>query len=218
VRTFDELWVIDHSTTTAEARGSTGGRFGRGGELLARYGNPRAHGAGEAEDRVLFGQHDARWVPAGYPGEGHLTVFNNGDDRPGERHSSVEELALEFDPEADGMAAVELVWSHVAPEPASFFSSFISGAERLPNGNTLICEGSKGRLFEITPEGTIVWEYWNPFGEEPPPEGLSGPGAPEGEPRPRPRGGPNMAPTGLFRAARIAPDHPGLAGKRLGPP
>ena len=218
VRTFDELWVLDHSTTTEEARGSTGGRFGRGGELLARYGNPRAHGAGEANDRVLFGQHDARWIRAGSPGEGHLTVFNNGDDRPGERHSSVEELAVDLDAlteGGEGLAPVERVWSYVAPEPTSFYSSFISGAERLPNGNTLICEGAKGRLFEVTPGGAIVWEYWNPFGEEPPPEGIAGPGAPDDAERPPPRGGPNMAPGGLFRATRLAPDHPGLVGKGL---
>ncbi len=85
------------------------------------------------------------------------------------------------------------VWSYsAAPE---FFSAFISGAERLANGNTLICSGVQGRIFEVTREGRIVWEYLNPFG---------------GDVKTSPQAG-NSPPTALFRATRIAKDHPGLA-------
>ncbi|NIP37363.1 MAG: arylsulfotransferase, partial [Thermoplasmata archaeon] len=61
-RNFDELWVIDHSTTTAEAKGHTGGDQGRGGDLLYRWGNPRAYRAGNLTDQVLYGPHDAQWI------------------------------------------------------------------------------------------------------------------------------------------------------------
>ena len=55
---------------------------------------------------------------------------------------------------------LELVWSYHAPR---FFSTNISGAQRLANGNTLVTEGAGGRVFEVTTDGTIVWEYMNPL-------------------------------------------------------
>jgi hypothetical protein len=83
VNAFNEIWIIDHGTTSAQAAGHVGGRAGRGGDLLYRWGNPRAYGRGSEADQRLFGQHDARWIADSFPGAGHLTVFNNGDGRPG---------------------------------------------------------------------------------------------------------------------------------------
>jgi hypothetical protein len=248
VRTFSEMWVIDHSTTTEQARGRTGGRWKRGGDLVYRWGNPMKHGAGDESDRRLFVQHDAQWVPPDCPGAGNLLVFNNGEGRPDGPFSSVDEIAPPLDPEHGfGAGPSEPTWSYVAPEKASFFSSFISGAQRLSNGNTLICEGASGRVFEVTPEGATVWEYLNPFGEDRPPEdrppeggpqrgppdGGDGrpPGGREGPPGGRDgqpggqggppgggrRGGGRKIPKGLFRATRIAPNHPGLDGRDLTP-
>jgi hypothetical protein len=69
---------------------------------------------------------------------------------------------LEIDP-----ISKEIVWQYDASCSGrpfwTFFSSFISSARRLPNGNTLICEGMNGRLFQVTPHGDIVWEYVNPY-------------------------------------------------------
>jgi len=205
VNQYNEVWIIDHSTTGAEATGHAGGRAGRGGDLLYRWGNPRSYGRGAAADQLLSGQHDARWIPPGYPGAGHLTVFNNGGGRPGGDHSSV--LELELPVGSDGRYAIgknrrfgpdRPFWEYVAPRPASFFADFISGAERLPSGNTLICAGPQGRIFEVTPEGATVWEYSNPYRGD----------------APNPHGDP---PYSVFWAAYIPVDHPAVAGRSLAP-
>src|SRR5262249_1102264 len=89
---FSEFWIIDHSTTTAEAAGHQGGKSGKGGDLLYRWGNPRAYRAGTKADRKLFNQHNVHWIPKGLPGAGHVLLFNNGEDRPDGSYSSVDEL------------------------------------------------------------------------------------------------------------------------------
>lgn len=170
VRTMNEVWIIDHSTTTAEAATEKGGNFGRGGSILYRWGNPAVYGRGHREERQLFSQHDARWISDG-KGGGSLSVFDNGSGREDGKYSLVLELPLDFDRE-NGFAMdddgrylpVKPSWKYEAQPNTSFYSSFISGAERLPNGNTLICEGDDGRVFEVNGDGKIVWEYWNEHG------------------------------------------------------
>lgn len=226
---FDELWIIDHSTTTEEARGHTGGRGGKGGDLLYRWGNPRTYRAGSAADQRLFAQHNVHWIPPGLPGEGHLLVFNNGRHRPGGDYSSVDEIVPPVDTQGHyrrqpqkAFGPSGLAWSYTAPEKGQFYSMHISGAERLPNGNTLICSGATGTLFEVTKDGELVWKYVNcisrPASREPRPSSRAA--APRGGPgddRPR-RGGPPDEPTNtVFRAYRYAPDYPGLIGKSLKP-
>src|SRR5262249_52369420 len=88
-RGFSEFWIIDHSTSKAEAAGHKGGRHGKGGDLLYRWGNPEAYRAGTAADRRLFSQHDPHWIPEGLQGAGHVLVFNNGGGRPDGNYSSV---------------------------------------------------------------------------------------------------------------------------------
>jgi hypothetical protein len=166
---FNEFWIIDHSTTTAEAAGHTGGKHGKGGDLLYRWGNHRSYRAGAVKDQKLFGQHNTHWIPKGCPGEGHLLVFNNGSRRVGGAYSSVDELVLPVGSEGEykhkkgtAFGPDKPSWSYAAPKRSDLYAPFISGANRLPNGNTLICSGPNGTIIEVTPDQEIVWKYVNP--------------------------------------------------------
>lgn len=231
VHTFNEIWIIDHSTTTEQAAGHTGGRYGRGGDLLYRWGNPRAYGAGSSDDQQLFAQHDAHWIAEGLPGAGRLLIFNNGLGRRDGAYSSV--IEIEPPMEAGGRYRYETgkpfgpsrpQWEYVAAKKTDFYSSRISGAQRLRNGNTLICSGETGRIFEIDREGKVVWDYVNPFrnprgprGEPPggfwgPPGGPTGgtghnsPRQHEGLPQPDPETSPRPADTGTATSTNESDD------------
>jgi hypothetical protein len=208
VRAFNELWIIDHGTTSAESRGHAGGRSGKGGDLLYRWGNPLAYRAGTKSDQQFFAQHDAHWVPRGRPGAGHVLVFNNGLGRPGDDYSSVEEIVPPVDAEGRYLREAgtaygpkEPVWRYIAPRKTDFFAGFLSGAQRLPNGNTLVCDGMSGTIFEVTLDGEEVWKYTVPV--------MSGSRSDVF--------GPRVRKTEVFRAYRYAANYPGLAGKDLRP-
>ena len=116
----------------------------------------------------ISGQHDAHLIPPGLPGEGNILLFDN-QGAAGIPHVHLETFlssrVLEIDP-----ISKQIVWQYDASMSGlrywQFYSCFISSARRLPNGNTLICEGMHGRIFQVTRDGEIVWEYVNPhFGE-----------------------------------------------------
>jgi len=202
--TLNEIWVIDHSTSREEARGSSGGRWGRGGDLLYRWGNPRNYGAGGDAERRLFYQHDPQWLPD--EGDGlKLTLYNNGRGRPEGDYSTAIVLELPFDPERGFLREEGAAFGPEAPawswgSEGTLFSPFISGTQRLTNGNTLICEGANGRLVEVTAAGDVVWEYVNEHAGEP---------APPTEIAPPTKGG------ALFRATRIPADAAALEGREF---
>ncbi len=163
VRNHHEFWVIDHGTTTAEAAGHAGGRRGRGGDLLYRWGTP--HDYGFPGPQQLFGQHNSHWIEAGLPGAGEILVFDNGD-RNTRPFSTVVQIAppllsnglYSFDP-AIGFPPASPDWQWIGTPPTSVFSPIISGAQRLTSGNTLVCEGTAGHFFEVTMAGDITWSY-----------------------------------------------------------
>lgn len=127
------------------------------------------------------GQHDCQMLP-----NGHILFFANGFNAPG--GGQPRSRILELDPESR-----KVVWSYEGAPPYTFFSFHISGCQRLWNGNTLICEGLWGRIFEVTPEGAIVWEYISPFFGYPwHADGLA---------------------NWVYRALRYAPDSPEIAGR-----
>lgn len=209
---LSEVFIIDHSTTTKEAAGHKGGRWGKGGDFLYRWGNPQNYRRGDSTTRELYGQHDIRWIEKGKPGEGHLMVFNNDIHY---RDSMNYSMIYEFVPPTDekGNYVIEKgkpygpekpVWSYMAPDTISFWSSFISGAQRMNNGNTFINEGAKGRFFEVTKDGKIVWEYLDPY--------RGDIRRPNGDPMPA------MPMTFIeFRGTFIPADHPALANRKLEP-
>ena len=190
VRHLSEIWVIDRSTSSEEAAGSAGGNAGKGGDLLYRWGNPRAYGAGTPADQRLFWPHAAHWIPDGLPGAGNVLIFNNGNEHPGfERgHSSVDEVALPYDRRdyrrgtAGAYHPAEIVWTYAADPLGSLYALSRSNAQRLPNHNTLIVDGPSNRIFEVTRGGKVVWDFAYPHYDT----------------------------QILYRAYRYPPDHPGL--------
>lgn len=210
---MNEIYVIDHSTTTEEAASHRGGKSGKGGDFLYRWGNPQNYQRGDSTDQQLFGQHDVRWIEKGKPGAGHLTVYNNhlpmGPDSL--EYSAIYEIVPDMD-ESGNYRLVEgqpfgpegPIWTYVASDTISFYSSFISGVHRMENGNTFITEGARGRFFEVTPEGEIVWEYLNPFrGNILKPNGDSV--------------NPMFMTFSAFRSTFIPENHPAFQGKDLKP-
>ena len=190
----------------------------------------------------LFFMHDVQWIrdkelalpsASNLPGAGNLMVFNNGSRQPGATFSSV----LEFNPYAGDMiygdyvgqmeagyqeptggmggeggnasnVSSQIVWEYKSTMTTSFYSSYISGAQRLANGNTFINSGANGHFFEVTSEGEVVWEYINPVGDRT--------GNDYGIYTIMTDDAGRMF-NSVFRAARYAPDYPGLSGKDLVP-
>ncbi|MCR9197006.1 MAG: aryl-sulfate sulfotransferase [Planctomycetaceae bacterium] len=233
-RTFSEFWIIDHSTTTDEAKGHTGGRYGHGGDLLYRWGNPRAWGMGDFDDRQLFNQHDVHWIPEGLPGAGHILLFNNGLQNTEQNFSSADELVLPQNEDgtyrrADGRAFGPEKVSWTFEDPGNLFSPRISGAQRLPGGNTLICSGTQHLLVEVTPNARPVWSYKNPprFRHPPPVNRTGRPSDSQRKPSLsdvpeerlksiRIKGGVPLEDGGtMFRAIKYPADYPAFAGKDL---
>ncbi|MBA7682137.1 hypothetical protein ES703_90483 [subsurface metagenome] len=128
---------------------------------------------------------------------GNVLVFDNGfhrlgpDERDPNHLTSGYSQVLEVNPKTN-----QIEWQYRAKDHNSFYSAICSSAERLPNGNTLICESTGGRIFEVTPEGEVVWEFVNPFFEYKPSLGWT---------------------NYIFRAHRYRADFPGLKGKDLDP-
>jgi hypothetical protein len=238
IKHFGEVFIIDHSTTPEEAKGSVGGKWSHGGDLLYRWGNPTNYGRGTEADRKLFNQHDLKWIPEGYPGGNNFIVFNNDIADPNNKmpsplgammatrsadpevsiadignYSAVFEIALpmkEFGvydiSEVGTMKPSGPIWEYTSPDKYSFYSPIMSCAQRLKNGNTLITQGINGRIFEVTPEKEIVWEYWNPykFDYKLPDGGVAQPGG-------------SITQFGLFRASQYDADYSAFTGKELKP-
>ncbi|WP_420320203.1 aryl-sulfate sulfotransferase [Flagellimonas sp.] len=204
---LSEIYIIDHTTTTEEAATGSGGTYGKGGDILYRWGNPVAYDHGRADDQILFGQHFPHWIPNGHPDEGKLLIFNNGLGRP-TNFSTVEIITPPTDASNNyvydtGVAYGPTTpdWTYIDPtDPTLFYSRIVSSAQRLENGNTLFCEGTKGKFSEINSNGEIVWEYVNP-------EKSDGTITTQGQ----------EPASNVFRALRYGLDYPAFTGKQLTP-
>jgi hypothetical protein len=150
----DEIFVIDHSTTTAEAASHSGGNYGKGGDFLYRWGNPQNYDRGNNSYHIIGSQHSINWIPEGYPGEGNFILFNNEGNE-----------ALEFAPPVDENGNYYMEDGQpFGPSSETWTSPYIStqmqgGAFRLPNGNSLVTDCDDAVIKEFTESGTIVWSY-----------------------------------------------------------
>ena len=126
----------------------------------------------------IIGQHHVHMIPQGLPGEGNILIFGNGgwagygEPTRTSKDGTKADLrdcsrVLEIDP-----VTMKILWEVSGKDlyPGldeignyKFYSALVSSAQRLPNGNTLITEGSGGRLIEVTAEHEIVWEYISPY-------------------------------------------------------
>lgn len=183
-----EIWIISRKS----------------GDIVYRWGNPQIYKSGTASQQRLWGQHDARWLPGDWS---RIMIFNNGIGRPGGNASSVDIVELPLLPDGSyrrtGTASYEPAQAAVAYPPSlsgKFFGQNISGATRLPNGNTLSCLGPSGTFIESTPNNDEVWRYVSPVSQN----GITAQG---GTPRN------NM----VFKIYRYGKDFSAFQGKRLTP-
>jgi len=210
-RSINEIWIIDHSTTTEQAATHSGGISDKGGDLLYRWGNPIAYQAGIENDQKIFRQHDAHWIANGLEGEGNILIFSNG--LLGPEYSSIEEIISPIDandgyPLTIGSAygPTNSVWSYSTTPTSDFYSPRYGGSQRLPNGNTLICNSEQGEFFEVDQNNEIIWRYINPvIGDT-----LIAQDAPL-----RDGDGNWIYSNFVFRCYKYAEDYPGFDGKEL---
>ena len=152
-RNSSHLFIIDHKT----------------GDIVWQVAPPFVGMDGDLGP--ITGVHGTHMIPKGLPGAGNILIFDNGGPLPGDLYKDTQAHAwsrvIEFDP-----ITKKIVWEYSAPTQKVgggnfgyrfFFSPFISIAQRLPNGNTMITEGACSRIFEVTTDGEIVWEYRNPY-------------------------------------------------------
>jgi hypothetical protein len=151
---LDETYVIDHSTTTAEAASHSGGQWGRGGDFLYRWGNPQAYGAtGNGVYNVI---HDAHWIPEG-PLAGSIAVFNNNG--VSNNQSSVDIITSPWNGSDYGLSAGTYFPStYSLRHPCFGHTNNMGNSYQLPNGNMLVCIAQDGLVYEIDPEGNNIWE------------------------------------------------------------
>ena len=212
IRGNSELFVIDHQTTTAQAAGTNGGRYNTGGDILYRWGNPQQYNRGTSANQVLFQQHHTHWIETNCPGAGNILVFNNGIGRG---YSTINEIVPPVDAAGNYSLSAGAAfgpsapaWTYVSSPPTNFYSAEISGAQRLPNGNTLICEGIKGNLFEVTAAGQTVWRYLCPVTSTILTQGDSIPVDPART---------DQFMNAVFRVSRYSTNYAGLIGRDLTP-
>lgn len=153
---LNEIYVIDHSTTTAEAAGHTGGKYGKGGDFLYRWGNPAAYGA--TGTKILSVVHDAHWIPDGCPKAGYLVGFNNQGVSTSK--SAVDLVSPPYTSSfgytlnpGEAVSPANYTWRHAA----NGYTSNEGGSQQLPNGNMIVCIAKSGIVYEIDSNQTVLW-------------------------------------------------------------
>jgi hypothetical protein len=152
---LNELYVIDHSTTSEEAAGHSGGNSGKGGDILYRWGNPAAYDASGAA--IFHVVHDAHWIPPGYHHANYLVGFNNNG-------ISNNQSTVDFiEPPYAGYNYSYIPGAAYAPSTYTLrhacngHTNSEGSSQQLPNGNTLVCISQAGYIYEIDSNNTLLW-------------------------------------------------------------
>ncbi len=154
---MSEIYVIDHSTTTAQAASHSGGNSGKGGDILYRWGNPQAYSAGTSANQVLKVTHDAHWIPQGCPRAGYLVAFNNGGQSNPQK-SCVDMI----NPPVNGYT-YSLIGTAYSPSTydrrhvGNGYTSNMGGSQQLPNGNMLVTIALSGMIYEVDSNNNVIW-------------------------------------------------------------
>ena len=167
-RFASEIYIIDHSTTTAEAASHSGGNSGMGGDILYRWGNPNNYGISGAQV-IPNAVHDVRWITNdGRPNGGFLQVFNNSG--VSNNQSAVDGIETPIDPNnqynyfrVNGQAFDPS--SYTTRYACQYSASGQSASDRMSNGNIFVNasggQGGAGVMYEVDDNGTIVWGPYN---------------------------------------------------------
>lgn len=223
---MSEFYVIDHGKTfvAGDPEQSVQNAAGPDGDFIYRFGKPSRYAQGtdpgflNEGNQQIYGAHNVQWIKQAshkngpeLPGAGNFLIFSNGCYCPKDYHSEVFEINPYL--KSDGTASPtyvnppsagynvktkdskQIVW--MFEDPLTFYSFYISSAQRMPNGNTLICSGARGHFFETTPDGEVVWEYFSPVVGERIITTVS------------------QGNAGIYRVYRYGFDYPGLKGKKL---
>lgn len=153
---LNEIYVIDHSTTTVQAATHSGGNSGKGGDILYRWGNPAAYNQGTTANRVFNVVHDAHWIQQGLPWANRLVAFNNMGATG--NHSCIDVITPPYNGynytyTSGAYSPSTYQWRHTCLADASNQSS----SQKLPNGNLLICISSSGYIYEIDSNQVLKW-------------------------------------------------------------
>lgn len=166
---LDEIYIIDHSTSTAEAASHAGGKQKKGGDILYRWGNPISYRMGTTSDRKLFKPHHAHWASSDSVNSLKIFYFNNGLDRPISNYTTVNSIFPPVFP--DGSYTINNIQpfapasdntEYKSKKPIDFYSAIMGGAFQIGDKRFLITEATKGAIFEVYKD-TVVWRYVNPF-------------------------------------------------------
>jgi hypothetical protein len=200
-RNNSEVYILDHSTSIQEAASNSGGKYGKGGDILYRYGNPEAFNHGTQTERILYQAHDVSWIKTD-DYQNDFLIFNNKYI-----DNTRSQIQIWTNPADNGeyqfskeslFGAEDILWTY---DDVGFYSSRMSSAQMMLNGNILTTEGTSGEISEITQTKEKVWKYINPVNRN------GGPGIQGGTPQFN----------SLFKSIRYRSDYVGFENKDLSP-